>query len=184
MDGEDNGNYAAIEEFPDPRRRRWPSSAGSRASAPRLLRDDGQSGWWRGARSPGTTSASSGRSSSSPSRSRASTGASRRRPSASALRGSSPQFPWREIVGVSGNERDDGLTQPATAIVYWPMLNESYRVAHDGVRGAVGARRRAGLPARARAGGLVGQSRICRSRPCRRSRRSRRARWRRRHSCW
>ncbi|MGH9203724.1 MAG: FtsX-like permease family protein, partial [Vicinamibacterales bacterium] len=35
--------------------------------------------------------------------------------------------PWREIVGVSGDERDDGLNHPATAIVYWPMLNESYR---------------------------------------------------------
>jgi predicted permease len=35
--------------------------------------------------------------------------------------------PWREIVGVVGAERDDGLTRPATPIVYWPMLNESYR---------------------------------------------------------
>ena len=35
--------------------------------------------------------------------------------------------PWREIVGVSGAERDDGLNQPPTAIVYWPMLSESYR---------------------------------------------------------
>jgi putative ABC transport system permease protein len=35
---------------------------------------------------------------------------------------------WREIVGVSGNERDDGLNQPATAIVYWPLVNESYQV--------------------------------------------------------
>jgi predicted permease len=35
--------------------------------------------------------------------------------------------PWREIVGVAGDERDDGLSQPPTAIVYWPMLNESYR---------------------------------------------------------
>src|SRR4029453_3034050 len=42
------------------------------------------------------------------------------------LRGSSSRFPWREIVGVSANERDDGLTQPPTQIVYWPMLNESY----------------------------------------------------------
>ena len=33
MDGEDNGNYVAIEEFPDPQGR-WPSSAGSRASGP------------------------------------------------------------------------------------------------------------------------------------------------------
>ena len=35
--------------------------------------------------------------------------------------------PWREIVGVVGDERDDGLNQPPTAIVYWPMLNENYR---------------------------------------------------------
>jgi putative ABC transport system permease protein len=34
--------------------------------------------------------------------------------------------PWREIVGVTGAERDDGLSQPPTAIVYWPMMSESY----------------------------------------------------------
>jgi predicted permease len=34
---------------------------------------------------------------------------------------------WSEIVGVSGNERDDGLNRPPTAIVYWAMLNDSYR---------------------------------------------------------
>ena len=34
--------------------------------------------------------------------------------------------PWREIVGVVGDERDDGLSQPPTAIVYWPVLNENY----------------------------------------------------------
>jgi putative ABC transport system permease protein len=33
---------------------------------------------------------------------------------------------WREIVGVTGDERDDGLNRPPTAIVYWPMLNERY----------------------------------------------------------
>jgi predicted permease len=37
------------------------------------------------------------------------------------------EAPWREIVGVAGNERDDGLDRPPTAIVYWPMANESYR---------------------------------------------------------
>ena len=35
--------------------------------------------------------------------------------------------PWREIVGVTGEERDDGLNHPATAIVYWPMMSEGYR---------------------------------------------------------
>jgi hypothetical protein len=38
-----------------------------------------------------------------------------------------PSRPWREIVGVTANERDDGMNQPPTAIVYWPMLNERYR---------------------------------------------------------
>jgi predicted permease len=35
--------------------------------------------------------------------------------------------PWREIIGVVGDERDDGLNHPATDIVYWPMMSESYR---------------------------------------------------------
>jgi predicted permease len=34
---------------------------------------------------------------------------------------------WYEIVGVAGNERDDGLNQPPTPIVYWPLLNDTYR---------------------------------------------------------
>jgi putative ABC transport system permease protein len=34
---------------------------------------------------------------------------------------------WYEIVGVVGDERDDGLNQPATAIVYWPLLNDIYQ---------------------------------------------------------
>jgi predicted permease len=33
---------------------------------------------------------------------------------------------WYEIVGVSGNERDDGLNQPPTAIAYWPLVNDVY----------------------------------------------------------
>jgi ABC-type antimicrobial peptide transport system permease subunit len=37
-----------------------------------------------------------------------------------------PELPWREIVGVVGNERDDGLNKPATAIVYWPILIEQF----------------------------------------------------------
>jgi hypothetical protein len=33
---------------------------------------------------------------------------------------------WYEIVGVAGDERDDGLSQPPTPIVYWPMVNDVY----------------------------------------------------------
>ena len=33
---------------------------------------------------------------------------------------------WYDIVGVVGPERDDGLNQPPTAIVYWPLLNQIY----------------------------------------------------------
>jgi putative ABC transport system permease protein len=35
--------------------------------------------------------------------------------------------PWREIVGITGDERDDGLGRPATPIIYWPMMSEAYR---------------------------------------------------------
>ena len=31
--------------------------------------------------------------------------------------------PYYEIVGVAGNERQDGATRPSPTIVYWPMLN-------------------------------------------------------------
>lgn len=33
-----------------------------------------------------------------------------------------PKAPWREVVGVVGNERDDGADHKATPIVYWPMM--------------------------------------------------------------
>jgi predicted permease len=34
----------------------------------------------------------------------------------------SREDPWREIIGVVGNARDDGLAHAAPAIVYWPLL--------------------------------------------------------------
>jgi predicted permease len=33
-----------------------------------------------------------------------------------------PKDPWRTIVGVVGNERDNGVVKPAPAIVYWPLM--------------------------------------------------------------
>jgi hypothetical protein len=33
---------------------------------------------------------------------------------------------WREIIGVVGDVRDDGVTQGPVAIVYWPMLLEDF----------------------------------------------------------
>jgi len=36
------------------------------------------------------------------------------------------QGPWREIVGVVGNERDDGADQDPPAIVYWPFSIAEY----------------------------------------------------------
>jgi putative ABC transport system permease protein len=36
-----------------------------------------------------------------------------------------PKDDWREIVGVVGDERDDGVAQPAPQIVFWP-----FRMAH------------------------------------------------------
>jgi putative ABC transport system permease protein len=38
----------------------------------------------------------------------------------------SPNSPWREIVGVVADERDDGVGRPAPVIVYWPMLMEDF----------------------------------------------------------
>lgn len=35
-----------------------------------------------------------------------------------------PRNPWREIVGVVGNERQEGVTQPAPTIIYWPMMTK------------------------------------------------------------
>ena len=37
-----------------------------------------------------------------------------------------PEDPWREIVGVVGDVRDDGLDREATAVVYWPLALETF----------------------------------------------------------
>jgi len=38
----------------------------------------------------------------------------------------SPKSPWREIVGVVGNEHDDGVNRQATATAYFPVLIKAF----------------------------------------------------------
>jgi predicted permease len=38
----------------------------------------------------------------------------------------SPKAEWRQVIGVVGDERDDGVDQKANTIVYWPMLIKDY----------------------------------------------------------
>jgi predicted permease len=37
-----------------------------------------------------------------------------------------PNDPWREIIGVVGNEQQDGVTRPAPTIVYWPVVIKQF----------------------------------------------------------
>ena len=37
-----------------------------------------------------------------------------------------PKGTWREIVGVVGNERDNGIDQEAPTIVYWPLMIRNF----------------------------------------------------------
>jgi predicted permease len=37
-----------------------------------------------------------------------------------------PKSPWREIVGVVGDIRDEGVTQEATRTVFWPLILEDF----------------------------------------------------------
>jgi len=38
----------------------------------------------------------------------------------------SPSNPWREIVGVVGDEHDNGVASPVTPIVYWPLIMNDF----------------------------------------------------------
>jgi predicted permease len=37
-----------------------------------------------------------------------------------------PKAPWREVIGVVGNEHDDGVNQKAPTTVYWPMIVKNF----------------------------------------------------------
>ena len=38
----------------------------------------------------------------------------------------SPKSPWREVIGVVANERDNGMDRPAPTIAYWPMMIKNF----------------------------------------------------------
>jgi predicted permease len=38
----------------------------------------------------------------------------------------SPKNDWREVVGVAGDERDDGVTKAAPTIMFWPMAMNNF----------------------------------------------------------
>jgi len=37
-----------------------------------------------------------------------------------------PSGPWRTIVGVVGDERDEGVAKPAPTVIYWPMVVKDF----------------------------------------------------------
>jgi len=46
--------------------------------------------------------------------------------------------PWREIVGIVGNDRQDGATKPAPATIYWPMAIKDFWGNDDYVQRTLG----------------------------------------------
>ena len=57
-----------------------------------------------------------------------------------------PDNPWRTIVGVVADERDDGLAKPAPAIVYWPLIIKDFWDAPVSVQRNVSYAIRTGRP--------------------------------------
>jgi predicted permease len=51
---------------------------------------------------------------------------------------SMPTGPWREIVGVVADERDDGMARPAPSLAYWPFRQESVFDQTDSVQRSMG----------------------------------------------
>ena len=49
-----------------------------------------------------------------------------------------PRSPWREVIGVVGDEREDGVDQPAPQTAYWPLLMNDFEGTKDSVRRTVG----------------------------------------------
>ena len=34
--------------------------------------------------------------------------------------------PWREVIGVVGDERDEGVERPVSKTIYWPILTRGF----------------------------------------------------------
>ena len=162
MDGNSNNDPIWVEDFPEADAKIPPLRRMKYLGA-RLLRDDGQSGHRRPRLDVDRRPQRARRWRCSARTSRANTGASRPRRSASAS-GAPRRPPWIEIVGVVGNERQDGATKPAPTI----DLLADEGVAADrraGVRAALAglcdslvAPAVARLPRRSAAGGVERQS--------------------------
>ena len=123
MDGNDSNDPMFVEDFPSPGGR-IPAAAALQVDRAGLFPCDGQP-IVAGRDLNGTTPTTKHRWSSSRKASRASTGRSRRRPSAGAS-ATRPKTPWRTIVGVAGDERDDGVAKAAPTIIYWPMVVRNF----------------------------------------------------------
>ncbi len=122
--------------------------------------------------------------------SRANTGASRPRRSASAC-GAPSKTAWIEIVGVVGNERQDGATKPAPPTIYWPMTSVARRSAarrfvQRSLAYAIRSSRlqSPGLPRRSATGGVERQPEPAARARAHAAADLRPSRWRRRSSCW
>jgi putative ABC transport system permease protein len=48
-----------------------------------------------------------------------------------------PQSPWREVIGIVGDEREDGVDRPAPQTAYWPLLMNDFEGTKDEVRRTV-----------------------------------------------
>ena len=42
--------------------------------------------------------------------------------------------PWHEVIGVAGNVYDDGVSQPASTVAYWPLYQDNFETQKEMVR--------------------------------------------------
>jgi predicted permease len=42
--------------------------------------------------------------------------------------------PWHEVIGVAGNVYDDGVSQPASSVAYWPLYQDNFETQKEMIR--------------------------------------------------